>query len=149
MDISIIPPRYAPYLHTILRIVTGLLFMEHGTGKLLNFPPIHDQMLNMMGSGMLYFTGTFELVGGALIAIGLITRPVAFVLSGFMAAGYFLAHFPKSFFPAINGGDAAVLFSFVFLYISTVGAGPVSVDAALGAGSTDGSRSWTGGLRTQ
>ena len=87
----------------MLRIVTGLLFLEHGTGKLLGFPaglPFIDKM----PTGLLYFTGTMELVGGVLITIGLFTRPVAFILSGYMAAAYFMAHFPMSFFPAINYG---------------------------------------------
>src|SRR5208282_1696085 len=112
-----------PTLLSVLRILTGLLFLEHGTGKLLGFPaglPFIDQM----PGGLLYFTGTMELVGGFLITIGLFTRPVAFVLSGFMAVGYFLAHFPQSFFPAKNFGEPAVLFCFVFLYLAAVGSGP-------------------------
>ncbi len=91
----------------MLRIVAGLLFLEHGTGKLLGFPaglPFIDKM----PAGLLYFTGTMELVGGVLIVLGLFTRPVAFVLSGFMAFAYFMAHFPTSFFPAINYGEPAV-----------------------------------------
>jgi putative oxidoreductase len=116
----------APEMLSVLRIVTGLLFMEHGTGKLLGFPaglPFIDQM----PAGLLYFTGTIELIGGLLITIGLFTRPVAFVLSGFMAVAYFLAHFPQSFFPAKNSGEAAVLFCFVFLYLAAVGSGPWAV----------------------
>ena len=111
---------------SLLRIVTGLLFMEHGTGKLLGFPaalPFIDQM----PAGLLYFTGTMELIGGLLITIGLFTRPVAFILSGFMAVGYFLVHFPQSFFPAKNYGEPAVLFCFVFLYLAAVGSGPWAV----------------------
>jgi hypothetical protein len=92
--------------------VAGLAFLEHGTGKLIGFPhglPFIDQM----PAGLLYFTGTMEFVGGALIVLGLFTRPVAFILSGFMAAAYFMAHFPVSFFPAINMGEAAVLYCFI------------------------------------
>jgi putative oxidoreductase len=116
----------APEMLSALRIVTGLLFLEHGTGKLLGFPaglPFIDQM----PAGLLYFTGTFELIGGLLITIGLFTRPVAFILSGFMAVGYFMAHFPQSFFPAKNYGEPAVLFCFVFLYLAAVGSGPWAV----------------------
>ena len=131
MNFGIIPASAAPYLHSLLRIVAGLLFVDHGTGKFFNFPPIQDAMAKALGSGMLYFTGAMELIGGALILIGLFTRPVAFLLSGFMAAGYFLAHYPKNFFPAINGGDAAILFCFVFLYLAAAGAGPISVDRAV------------------
>ena len=81
-----------------------------------------------MPAGLLYFTGAIELVGGILITIGLFTRPAAFVLSGFIAFAYFMAHFPHSFFPAINGGEAAVLYCFVFLYLAAAGAGPWAVD---------------------
>ena len=130
MNFSIIPAKYAPYLHSLLRIVTGLLFLEHGTGKILNFPPIQDMMMKMLGSGMLYFTGLMELIGGALITIGFLTRPVAFVLSGFMAAGYFMAHMPRGFFPLANMGEPAILYCFVFLYLAAAGPGPVSVDRA-------------------
>ena len=124
---TVIPRTFAPYLLSILRIMTGLLFLEHGSGKLLSFPgglPFIDKM----PTGMLYFTGTLELVGGILIAIGLFTRPVAFILAGFMAFAFFLAHFPVSIFPALNGGEAAVLYCFVFLYLAAAGAGPWSVD---------------------
>ena len=124
---TILPRSWAPALHSVLRIVAGLLFLEHGTGKLLSFPaglPFIDKM----PAGMLYFTGTIELVGGLLMALGLFTRPVAFVLSGFMAFAYFMAHFPMSVFPAINGGEPAVLFCFVFLYFAAAGPGPWSID---------------------
>ena len=111
----------------MLRIVTGLLFLEHGAGKLLGFP--HGQpFIDKMPTGLLYFTGTIEFVGGALIVLGLFTRPVAFVLSGFMAVAYFMAHFPMSFFPAINFGEPAVLFCFVFLYLAAAGPGPWAID---------------------
>jgi putative oxidoreductase len=138
MNLAIIPPRWTPYLDSLMRLVVGLLFMEHGTGKLLNFPAIHDKMLSMMGSGMLYFTGTFELVGGLLIAIGFLTRPVAFLLSGFMAVAYFLAHFPQSFYPLLNMGEPAILYCFVFLYLAAAGGGPLSVDRLLSARRSEG-----------
>jgi len=124
---AVIPARFAPHLLSLLRIAAGLAFLEHGTGKLLNFPaglPFIDKM----PTGLLYFTGTMELIGGALIVLGLFTRPVAFILSGFMAFAYFMAHFPRSFFPAINMGEAAVLYCFVFLYIAAAGPGPWAID---------------------
>ena len=133
MNFTIIPASYAPILHSVLRIVTGLIFMQHGTGKIFNLPPIHEKMLAMIGSGMLYFTGLMELVCGALILIGLFTRPVAFILSGMCAVAYFMVHFPQSFFPAANGGEAAMLYCFVFLYLSAAGGGVWSADAARGA----------------
>ena len=117
----------APEMLSLLRIVTGLLFMEHGTGKLLGFPaglPFIDKI----PPGLLYFTGTMELVGGLLITIGLFTRPVAFILSGFMAAAYFTAHFPMSFFPALNFGEPAVLYCFTFLFLAAAGPGPWAID---------------------
>ncbi len=124
---TVISGSFAPALQSILRIMTGLLFLEHGTGKLIGFPaglPFIDKM----PAGLLYTTGTLELVGGALITIGLFTRPVAFVLSGFMAVAYFMAHFPMSFFPAVNFGELAALYCFVFLYLAAAGAGPWAID---------------------
>ena len=108
----------------MLRIVTGLLFLEFGTGKLIGFPhlPFSEP------PAMLYFTGTMEFVGGVLITLGLFTRPAAFVLSGYMALAYFWAHAPKSFFPVINGGIPAVFFCFVFLYLAAAGPGPWAID---------------------
>jgi putative oxidoreductase len=122
-----LPDRWAPILLSVLRIVAGLLFLAHGTQKLLGFPasPMPPpELLSMMGMG-----GLLELVGGFLILIGLFTRPVAFVLAGQMAVAYWMFHFPKGPFPALNMGDAAILFCFVFLYISAAGPGPWSVDA--------------------
>ena len=126
MNFGIIPARYAPILLSVLRIVAGLSFMEHGTGKILGFP--HLPGIDQMPGGMLWFTGLMELIGGALVTVGLFTRLAAFVLSGFMAFGYFIAHFPHSFFPALNAGEPAVLYCFVFLYLAAAGPGPWSVD---------------------
>ena len=124
--VTVIPQSFAPALQSVLRIVTGLLFLEHGSGKLLGFP--HGlPFIDKMPTGLLYFTGTMELVGGALIVLGLFTRPVAFVLSGFMAFAYFMAHFPVSFFPAINMGEPAVLYCFIFLYLAAAGPGPWAI----------------------
>ncbi len=116
---------WQPRVLSILRIVAGLMFLEHGLGKLTGFPSatIHPAPFQL-----LWFAGVIELVGGALLAMGLFTRCVAFVMSGEMAIGYFMAHFPKSFFPLVNGGDAAVLYCFIFFYIFVAGGGSWSVD---------------------
>lgn len=134
MSFTIFPPAWTPYLQAVLRIMTGLLVLEHGTGKLLNFPVIPgiDQM---MPHGLLLFTGGVELIGGALIVVGFLTRPAAFVLSGFMAVAYFMAHFPSGFFPVNNHGELAVLYCFVFLYFSAAGSSVWTVDSALGSSS--------------
>jgi putative oxidoreductase len=124
MSFTILPRSWAAALLSVLRIMTGLLFLEHGTGKLLGFPHLHLAE----STGMLYFTGAMELVGGVLITLGLLTRPAAFVLSGYMAVAYFMAHLPKSFFPVVNGGDPAVLYCFVFLYLAAAGPGPWAID---------------------
>jgi putative oxidoreductase len=126
MNFSIIPARFAPVLQSVLRIVAGLAFLEHGTGKILRFPVLPG--LDKMPAGLFWFTGLVELIGGVLLVIGLFTRPVAFVLSGFMAFAYFMAHFPRSFFPALSGGEPALLYCFVFLYLAAAGAGPISLD---------------------
>jgi putative oxidoreductase len=108
--------------------MTGLIFLEHGSQKLLGFPP-SAQPINL--SSLPGIAGYFELIGGALIAIGFLTRPAAFICSGVMAVAYFYVHAPRNFFPILNGGDAAILYCFVFLYICFAGAGPWSVDAMM------------------
>src|ERR1700733_1714751 len=120
--------RFQPYVLSILRIMAGLLFCEHGTAKLFGFPP-HGAMPAF--GELEWFAGTIEFTGGALVALGLFTRPAAFIMSGEMAIGYFLFHAPKSFFPLLSGGEAAVLYCFVFLYFVFAGAGPLSIDALL------------------
>ena len=117
---------WAPRFLSILRIMTALLFLEHGTQKLLGFPA-SDYVPAFMS--LPWIAGVLELFGGALLAVGLFTRPVAFVLSGQMAVAYFVAHAPGSFFPVLNGGESAILFCFVFLYLVFAGPGPWSVDA--------------------
>ena len=119
---------WAPRMLSVLRIVTGLLFLQHGTMKYFNFPP--SEMFAGGLDGLMRAAGAIELVGGILIIIGLFTRPVAFICSGFTAAAYFMAHAPQGFFPALNGGELAALYCFVFLYFACAGAGPWSVDAA-------------------
>ena len=119
---------WAPRLLSVLRIVAGFLFMMHGAQKLLGFPapfPMPIALFSLFG-----LAGILELVGGALVMVGLFTRPVAFILSGEMAFAYFMGHAPKNFWPVLNGGDAAVLYCFVFLYLAAAGAGPWSVDRA-------------------
>ncbi|AUW42704.1 DoxX family protein [Rhizobium leguminosarum] len=116
---------YRPYGLAALRIITALLFIEHGTMKLFAFPAA--QMAGPLPPLML-FAALLELVGGILILVGLLTRPVAFLLAGEMAVAYFMAHAPSSFFPAVNQGDAAILFCFVFLYLFFSGPGAFAVD---------------------
>jgi putative oxidoreductase len=119
---------WAPRLLSLLRIVSSLLFMQHGTQKLFGFPggepPANLNLLSQMGAA-----GTLETFGGALLALGFFTRPVAFILSGQMAVAYFVAHAPMGFWPILNRGELAVLYCFLFLYFSAVGGGPWSVDA--------------------
>lgn len=123
--------RYSPQLLSVLRLMAGLLFMEHGTAKLLHFPPMEMFAQAPAFGSMIWIAGVLELVGGGLVAIGLFTRIAAFVLSGEMAVAYFMAHAPNSFFPLINQGEAAVLFCFTFLYLAAAGGGPWSVDALM------------------
>jgi putative oxidoreductase len=119
---------WQPRALSVLRIMTGLLFLQYGTAKLLKFPPV--PMFKDVTLFSLYgLAGTLELVGGVLVVLGLFTRPVAFVLAGEMAFAYFLGHAPRSFFPILNRGDLAILFCFVFLYLSFAGAGPWGLDA--------------------
>jgi putative oxidoreductase len=118
--------RLAPYAFTILRIMAALLFMQHGMSKLLAFP----MAMNSPALFSLYwFAAVIEVVGGALVAVGLFTRPAAFIMSGEMAFAYFMSHAPKGFYPILNGGEAAILFCFVFLYIAAAGAGAFSLDS--------------------
>lgn len=117
--------RYRPQALGALRIMTALLFISHGTQKLFGFPA--SQMDGSLPT-MLLVAALLEAFGGLLVLVGLFTRPVAFILSGQMAVAYFIAHGPKSFFPALNGGDAAILFCFIFLYLVFAGAGAFSVD---------------------
>jgi len=129
-DRSLAWTKASPYLLSILRIVGGLLFMQHGAQKLfglLGGTPVH--WLSLMG-----LAGALEFFGGLLLVVGLFTRPVAFVLAGEMAFAYFMVHGPQNFWPLLNGGDLAVLFCFAFLYLSAAGAGPLSVDRLLRRG---------------
>lgn len=119
--------QWAPRLLSVLRIVTALLFMEHGAQKLFGFlatqPGAPAPLFSMIG-----FAGVLEFFGGLLLLLGLFTRPVAFILSGQMAVAYFMVHAPQGFFPLQNKGELAVLYCFVFLYLAAAGAGTWSID---------------------
>jgi putative oxidoreductase len=121
---------WAPRVLSLLRLMTGLLFLQHGTTKLLSFP-----LSEASGHGVSFtpggLSGVFELIGGALIVVGLFTRPVAFILSGMMAVAYFMVHAPQNFYPLLNGGELAVLYCFAFLYLTVAGGGAWSLDRAV------------------
>lgn len=115
--------RVRPYILSLLRLVAALLFLQHGLQKYFHFPSAGPPM-----TPILYLQGVIEIAGGILLFLGAYTRIVAFILSGDMAVAYFMAHAPRSFYPAANGGDAAVLYCFVFLYLFFAGGGPLSLD---------------------
>jgi len=117
--------KYSPQIRGVLRIIVGLLFLEHGLIKLVGFPA-------PMGAGplppLMMAAGIIELAAGALIALGFFSRIAAFIASGEMAAAYFIAHFPRGIYPSQNGGDAAILFCFLFLYIAAAGPGAFAIN---------------------
>jgi len=120
--------RWAPRLLSVLRVVVGLLYIEHGTAKLLHYPyadylVLKDPLWSLSG-----IAGFFDSVGGLLIILGLFTRPVAFLLSGEMAVAYFLVKAPHGFFPILNGGEICVVYSFLYLYLAAAGGGAWSAD---------------------
>ncbi len=129
-----LPAAWGPRLLSVLRIVSALIFTEHGTQKLLGFPAMAEGMSRPPPLTFMWFGGLLEMVGGALLLIGLFSRPVAFILAGEMAVAYWMFHAPGGIFPALNGGDAAILYCFVFLYIAAAGPGPWSLDARLNSG---------------
>ena len=120
---------WTPRLLSVLRIITGFLFMAHGGQKLFGYPAPFQGPTPL--PTMVLIAGILEFFGGLLILIGLFTRPVAFLLSGQMAVAYFLAHAKDGFFPLVNRGELAVLYCFVFLYLCSAGGGPWSVDALI------------------
>lgn len=123
--------RWAPQLLSILRIIAALLFFAHGSAKHFGFPQVEMlSNVSLMSPGGI--AGILELVGGALLVIGLFSRLAAFILSGLMAVAYFMAHAPQNFHPILNGGELAIMYCFVFLYIAAAGPGPWSVDATRG-----------------
>jgi putative oxidoreductase len=119
---------WAPRLLSVLRIIVGLLFIEHGTAKFFAFPSSGEtgtvELFSLIG-----LSGVLELVGGVLLTLGLFTRITAFILSGEMAFAYFIAHAPHSFFPLLNHGEPAIFYCFMFLYVAAAGPGPWSIDA--------------------
>ena len=121
--------RYTPYALAALRIVAALIFMEHGTQKLFGFPAPPERGLPPAMS-LFWFGAILELGGGLLLLLGLFTRPVALILSGEMAVAYWMFHAPRNLYPVLNGGDAAILYCFVFLLLVFTGAGALSIDAA-------------------
>ena len=119
---------WSPRLLSVLRITTALMLLEHGTAKFFGFPHVaafdNLQFMSLLGAA-----GVLEIGGGLLLLIGLFTRPVAFILSGFAAVAYFLAHAPQGFYPMLNQGEPAVLYCFILLYLSVAGGGAWSADA--------------------
>jgi putative oxidoreductase len=132
--------KFSPQMLSILRIVSGLIFFEHGLQKWLGFPAAAAGHGATSVATMSGFGGLIELIGGLLLTLGLFTRPVAFILAGEMAVAYWYAHFARGFFPVNNGGDAAILYCFVFLYILFAGAGPWSIDHLRAGGAAPASR---------
>jgi len=126
-----LPPAWGPRMLSILRIIIGLLYLQHGLNKLFNFPETPNRPPFELFTLRPGLAGLLETVGGALLALGLFTRPVAFILSGEMAFAYFIAHAPRGFFPQVNGGTLAIVYCFVFLYFFFVGAGAWSLDRLL------------------
>ncbi len=127
MTVRIIPERYLPHVQGLLRIATALLFLQHGTAKLFGYPHVamfdNLKLFSVLGAG-----GALELVGGALLLVGLFTRPVAFLLSGEMAVAYFGFHALEAFWPILNKGELAALYCFVFLFFSVAGPGRFALD---------------------
>ena len=121
---------WTPRALSLLRIITGLMIIQHGMAKIIGFPAV-PAVANIPPPSLVGVSGFIELIGGALLILGLLTRPAAFILAGEMGVGYFIVHAPKSFFPLLNGGSLAIMYCFTCLYLSTAGAGPWSVDAAM------------------
>ena len=116
--------KFAPQILGVLRIVVGLLFLEHGLAKIVGFPaPMGGHL-----PPMIMAAGVIELVGGALVTLGLFSKIAAFITSGEMAFAYFIAHLPRGIYPSQNGGDAAVLFCFMFLYLAAAGPGAFAIN---------------------
>jgi putative oxidoreductase len=124
--------RFSPQLLAALRVMSGLLFLAHGTTKLFGFPATEMFAQPPETLSLIWFAGVIELIGGALIALGLFTRPAAFISSGQMAFAYFIGHAPQATYPVQNGGDASILYCFVFLYIAAAGPGAWALDNILG-----------------
>ena len=121
---------WKPRALSVLRIITGLMIIEHGMGKIFHYPAL-PAYANIQPLSLLGAAGFIELIGGALLILGLLTQPAAFIVAGEMAVAYFMVHAPKGFYPLLNGGTLAIAYCFTCLYLSTAGAGPWSVDAAM------------------
>ncbi|HWK35311.1 DoxX family protein [Sphingomonas sp.] len=121
-----IPASWSPRVLSILRIVAGLGFLHHGTSKFFGIPPFPMPLTPLLTTA-----GALELVGGALIVVGLFTRPVAFVLSGMSAVAYLMVHAPQGFFPSVNAGEPVMLYAFIFLYLAAAGGGVWSLDTTM------------------
>ncbi len=136
MERTFFMTRFQDLTLNLLRIVTGLLFMQHGAQKLFGWlreePGPTAELFTMM-----WTAGVLEFFGGLLIVLGLLTRPVAFILAGEMAVAYFMAHMPRAFWPIQNGGELSALYSFVFLFLSAHGPGRFSVDAMIAEKKSD------------
>jgi putative oxidoreductase len=131
-----VPSSWQANVLSLLRFVAGLLFLQHGLMKLFGFPaPFSGHVV-----GLYLVAGLIETIGGILVCVGLLTRPAAFIMSGEMAVGYFMSHAPKSAFPVVNGGDLAIMYCFVFLYLAAAGGGAWSLDRLVA-----GPRSWLAG----
>jgi len=120
---------YQPHLLSVLRIMSGLLFLQHGTAKVLGFPAVEG--VPAPGLSLAGLSGPLELILGLLLVLGLFSRPAAFLASGFCAVGYWAIHGAQDFFPILNGGELIALYCFVFLYLAAAGAGPWSLDAVM------------------
>jgi putative oxidoreductase len=134
-DLNLFYSQWAPRLLSILRIVAALLLMQHGAQKLFGFPSGPQPSPTFPLFSMMGFVGVLEFFGGLLLLLGLFTRPVAFILSGLLAVAYFMAHAPQGFWPTLNKGELAALYSFIFLYLAVAGGGPWSLDHLLRRGS--------------
>jgi len=130
MNFTALGATWRPHVLSILRIVAGLLVLQYGLAKLVGWPAV-KMFENLPWLSLFGVAGMFELVGGTLLVLGLFTQPVAFILSGEMAAAYFIEHFPRGFFPVLNHGDLAVALCFIFLYLACAGGGPWSLDAVM------------------
>lgn len=130
MNLDALATAWAPRLLSIMRIMAGLLFLQHGTAKHFKFPMV-PMFAKLELASLAGVAGVIEIVGSLLLIFGLFTRTTAFVLSGLMAVAYFIAHAPRGFYPILNGGELAALYCFVFLYIAAAGPGPWSYDAIM------------------
>lgn len=122
--------KWQPIVLSLLRFMSGLLLMQHGTAKLLGFPSL-PMFADLQVASLVGVAGIIELVGGGLLVVGLFTRAAAFITSGMTAVAYFLVHAPKTFMPIANGGELAALYCFVFFYLVFAGGGPISLDKVL------------------